>query len=70
MEFNKGDKVHYSPKFGKKENGIVKRVSDDGETVFVVYKCGGQWDNYENYTAQGTDIGDLKKGWVSDYESV
>ncbi len=64
MAFNKGDKVHYSPSYGNKENGIVKRVSDDGETVFVVYKCGGEWSRYEDFTAQATDPRDLKEGWI------
>lgn len=75
LVFEKGDKVHYIPHHiqhsglhtvgGLKyyaENGIVKRVTDSG--VFVVYKCGGEWSNYENYTAALTEINDLRHGWL------
>lgn len=46
----------------KKEKGIVKSVSDD-EHAFVVYNCGENWDDYENYTAARTKISDLEEGW-------
>lgn len=61
---NKGDKVYYSPNHGAKENGIVKKISEDGKTIFVVYKCNKEWDRYEDFTGQATDIKDLKIGWV------
>lgn len=63
--FQKGDKVRYSPESfdGGSENGIVKSVAENG-TVFVVYKCADNWDDYENYTGQGTDPDDLRHGWV------
>ena len=70
----KGDKVHYQrdPEgFAKLitegdssgfENGIVKR--DDGDCAFVVYHCGGEWEDFENYTAARTRKEDLEKGWL------
>jgi hypothetical protein len=26
----------------------------DGHSVFVVYRCGGDWDNYADYTPEAT----------------
>jgi ABC-type lipoprotein release transport system permease subunit len=60
--FKVGDKVHYTAPHGAKENGIVKEVRSD--RVFVVYKCGGEWDNYQNYTGQSTNPDDLSFGWT------
>jgi hypothetical protein len=64
-----GDKVHYQPDHykgaGRFENGIVKMVSTlHDNSVFVVYNCGGDWDNYTDYTSALTSISDLKKGWL------
>jgi len=59
-----GDKVTYHS-FSKKEKGIVKSISDE-DHVFVVYHCDGEWDNYEDYTAARTYIGDLTRGWKDD----
>lgn len=59
-----GDKVHYAPSHGNKENGIIKEIR--GEIAFVVYKCNGEWDNYMNYTGQATDLQDLIPGWIND----
>lgn len=61
MNFKIGDKVTYNPGY-KKENGIIKSISDD-KHVFVVYNCGGDWNNYKNYTAARTRIEDLTIGW-------
>ena len=69
--FEKGDKVHYVPMHARKEpltkyntaNGIVRSVTDSG--VFVVYHCGGKWDDYENYTSALTDPDDLRHGWLT-----
>jgi hypothetical protein len=63
-DFNIGDRVHYKPDhYGPTEweNGIVKHVTD--RWVFVVYRCSGEWDRYEDYTAAATDRGDLRRGW-------
>ena len=68
INMKKGDKVHYIPFEGcdetQMENGIVKRETPDKTGAFVVYNCGGDWDNYENYTAASTNFRDLKPGWV------
>jgi hypothetical protein len=68
-KINIGDKVHYIPFEGcdKKqiENGMVKRVPDHTNiSVFVVYHCNGEWDDFRNYTAALTNIADLELGWV------
>jgi hypothetical protein len=57
-----GDFVHYKPKVGVPENGRVKKVLP--VDVFVVYKCGGEWNRYQDYTGQLTDADDLQSGWV------
>ena len=60
-----GDKVSYVEKGGKSfQHGIVKSYSDDCNKVFVVYNCNGEWDKYEKYGAQLTDIKNLKVGWL------
>ena len=53
-----GDKVIYIP---TGEKGIVKSIK--GKTAFVVYNCDDMWRSYYNYTAKGTSISSLKKGW-------
>ena len=63
-----GDKVCYCPthyhESGRFENGIIKEIPDHTDkAVRVVYHCGGDWDNYENYTSALTDIRDLLPGW-------
>jgi len=60
--FQIGQKVTYiAPK--NIEHGIVKGMCDD-KHVFVVYHCGGSWDQYFDYTAAKTDINNLVPGWV------
>ncbi len=56
--YQKGMKVNYKGR----ENGMVKR--QQGDIVFVVYNCGGEWSNFENYTAAATNTRDLKYGWI------
>ncbi len=64
-KFVKGQKVHYCARHGdKKENGIVKSVTGNGQGIFVVYHCAEEWDNYENYTAALTPASEVKAGWV------
>ncbi len=60
-KFIPGAKVHYVPEFGENENGIIKATRDG--IAFVVYKCGGDWENYLNYTGQATAMEDLRLGW-------
>lgn len=59
--FKNGDNVTYFPKHGDPQRGIVKEARDD--IAFVVYHCNGEWNRYENYTGQATNISDLKHGW-------
>lgn len=49
--------------YRNKEAGIVKSLSDNPGFVFVVYSCGGDWANYQNYTASLTKCADLVDGW-------
>ncbi len=62
VPINKSGKVTYCPSYGAKEKGIVKEVRDN--IAFVVYKCDGEWDRYEEYTGCATNISDLKPGWI------
>ena len=50
---DKGRWVEYVGFAGERDKGRIK--SWNQSFIFVVYKCGGDWDNYENYTAQATD---------------
>lgn len=62
-----GAYCHYNPEYGPKENGRIKTI---GPTVaFVVFKCAGEWDKYEDYTGQCVDIADLKPGWYHEERS-
>jgi len=54
-----GDKVTYEP---TSEHGIVKDVTQHGQ-AFVVFNCGGDWENYRNYTASFCSNKDLALGW-------
>lgn len=65
MHLDIGSKVHYCPEYGNKENGIVKsHHPTELFIVYVVYKCAGDWKNYQNYTAASTVTTDLKPGWI------
>ena len=67
LELKKGDKVTYTRRgTGHKENGIVKKNHPDGGKAWVVYNCGGDWDNYRNYTAALTEYDLLSEGWSED----
>lgn len=62
--FKVGEKVRYIPKHGPIEKGIVKSLPfHTNSSVFVVYNCGGDWENYKNYTAAMTSKTDLVEGW-------
>jgi hypothetical protein len=51
----------------------VKEIPEHTNTAIrVVYHCGGEWDNFMNYTSQLTNINQLKLGWKhlnQNYES-
>lgn len=46
------------------ERGRVKTLHPErNDAVWVVYKCGDNWDFFMNYTGQLTEIKYLKLGW-------
>jgi len=49
--------VEYCPSAGPKEKGRIKSWNDIW--IFVVYHCGGDWPNFQNYTAAATNPEDL-----------
>jgi hypothetical protein len=66
--FRPGTKVMYAPEhagcdMSQWEKGIVKDYGPKAGNYFVVYHCGGDWDNYRNFTAALTDVSDLRLGW-------
>ena len=42
---------------GETEEGKIKSWND--EFVFIVYKCAGNWDRFQDYTGQATSPEDL-----------
>ena len=52
-----GKWVEYRGSGGELEKGKIKSWND--RFIFVVYKCGEQWDNFQNYTGQATKPEDL-----------
>ena len=58
-----GDKVTYKTDY-RMQHGIVKSQSVTDGFVFVVYSCGGNWEDYENYTGELTNNIDLVEGWI------
>lgn len=62
--FKHGDPVTYLVDTEREELGMVKAQNEfDHASVFVVFNCGGDWDNYLNYPAVNTEIKDLVHGW-------
>lgn len=64
-----GEKVHYTYNNDPStfENGIVKEIPQEATmSVRVVYHCGGDWENYKEYTSALTLIEHLKMGWHHD----
>ena len=65
-----GEKVHYKPEHYKEdefENGIIKEVRPTVPNIgiWVVYKCAGNWKDYQDYSAGKTNLRDLHLGWLS-----
>ncbi|HEU4344063.1 MAG TPA: hypothetical protein VFU31_21115 [Candidatus Binatia bacterium] len=50
--------VRYSSGVGQPEIGRIK--SWNAIVIWVVYKCAGQWDNFQSYTGNATDPKDLE----------
>ena len=63
--FQEGDQVTYQNGH-KFEKGIIKTIEEG--RIFVVYNCGGEWENYRNYTAALTPVKFLFKGWLTPSE--
>lgn len=59
-----GDTVTYTPHCPNpiSKIGVVKSIADETH-LFVVYHCNGDWKEYQNYTAQNTDIKYLTMTW-------
>lgn len=57
-ESDKGRWVEYRGSGGEIERGKLKGWSDTG--IFVVYKCGGEWDKFMDFTGQATKPKDLR----------
>ncbi len=52
--------VVYKDRFkiaGEREEGKIKSWND--KFIFVVYKCDGQWDRFQDFTGQATSQEDL-----------
>jgi hypothetical protein len=51
--------VIYTDSFTKQtDKGRLKSWND--KTVFVVFKCGGDWSNFQNYTGEGCSPTDVR----------
>ena len=53
-----GSWVLYSVLHGATEKGRIKSWND--KFIFVVYRCAGEWDKYQNYTGCATKPEDLR----------
>jgi hypothetical protein len=67
----KGDLVTYIPfpeaPKSKWVQGKVKSVHPNtNDILFVVFRCNDEWDDYEKYTSQATNLKNLKPGWITD----
>lgn len=61
--FTTGTYVQYHG-HGTIENGRVKGLHPTNkDIVYVVYKCGGNWDFWMNYTGVLTETKYLTRGW-------
>ena len=50
--------VLYQGGAGEKEKGRLKSWND--KFIFVVYKCDGQWQRFQDYTGNATNPEDLR----------
>lgn len=63
-----GTKVTYVPFKGCDvkdfEKGIVKSINEmNPDSVFIVFHCNEDWENYKDYTGQSTNKTQLILGW-------
>jgi hypothetical protein len=63
QNFTVGQKVTYVAPGVKKQKGIIKKLLPGQPVAWVVYNCGGDWENYQNYTASLTSLKNLEAGW-------
>lgn len=65
--FLPGRKVTYAPYEGapanKHEKGIIKKSQEQGNGLFVVFNCDGDWDNFQEYTSKLCNPDNLYAGW-------
>jgi hypothetical protein len=54
-KFNDSDIGMYITYVPTGEIGRLKQFDNNSRVAWVVYKCGDNWDQYQNYTAQATD---------------
>lgn len=52
-----GKWVEYLGKGGEEDRGRIK--SWNNSYIFVVYKCGGEWDRFQDFTGVATNPQDL-----------
>jgi hypothetical protein len=50
------------------DRGRIKSWNE--KWIFVVYRCGGNWDEFEKYTGVATDPRDLEYVTVTEEEST
>ena len=55
---NIGDWVEYRGGAGEVERGRLKGWND--KFIFVVYKCGGEWERFQDFTGVATSPKDLR----------
>lgn len=63
QSFSKGQKVTYVAPGVKKQKGIIKELLPGQPIAWVVYNCGGDWGNYQNFTGSLTSLKNLEAGW-------
>lgn len=56
-----GEWVTYVDGSGHEEKGRIKKLDNHKQVAWVVYKCNGDWDNYQKYTGQSTKYSDIKE---------
>ena len=58
-QLKQGMQVTYNSGYKDPEKGIVKRHDEGEDHAFVVYNCGGDWENYREYTGASTPVSKL-----------
>lgn len=58
IDAGKGSWVVYEDPHGEDEEGRIKSWND--KYIYVVYHCGGNWDDFDEYTGVPTSPEDIK----------